>query len=147
MNILESAQELNEKQISFTPDAKKELESLCSAVSEILTLSYNAYVGGDLEAASRIEPLEQVIDDLKDKLRDSHIRRLKKQDCTIEAGFVWIDLLTNLERTADHCSNIGLCALDTAQNNMNVHQSQATMTRNNPVFEAQYAHYSKKYRV
>ncbi len=147
VNILESAQELHEKQISFTPDAKKEMDSLCSAVSEILTLSYNAYVSGDLDAAKHIEPLEQVIDELKDKLRDSHIRRLKKQDCTIEAGFVWIDLLTNLERTADHCSNIGLCVLDTAQNNMNVHESQAIMTRNNPVFQAQYDHYSRKYRV
>lgn len=147
VNILESAQELHEKQISFTPDAKKEMDTLCSAVSEILTLSYNAYVGGNLEDAEHIEPLEQVIDELKEKLRDSHIRRLKHQTCTIEAGFVWIDLLTNLERTADHCSNIGLCVLDTAQNNMNAHQSQALITRNNPVFEAQYANYSKIYRV
>ncbi len=147
VNILESAQELHEKQISFTPDAKKEMDTLCSAVSEILTLSYNAYVGGNLEDAEHIEPLEQVIDELKEKLRDSHIRRLKQQTCTIEAGFVWIDLLTNLERTADHCSNIGLCVLDTAQNNMNAHQSQALITRNNPVFEEQYANYSKIYRV
>ena len=123
INVLESAEELKEKDMQFTPDAVKELEVLCGAVSEILTLSYMAFINNDLKSARDVEPLEQVIDGLKAKLRDGHIKRLKNGTCSIEAGFVWADLITNLERTADHCSNIAACVIDASENNMNVHQS------------------------
>lgn len=147
INILESAEELKGKDMQFTPDAKKELEVLCSAVSEILTLSYMAFVNNDLEYARDVEPLEQVIDGLKKKLRDGHIKRLKDGTCSIEAGFVWADLITNLERTADHCSNIAACVIDAAENNMNVHQSVRNMKTNNSYFESKYSYYSEKYAI
>ena len=145
VNILESAEELTKKDIHFTAGAQKELDTLCSAVSEILTLSFRAFVNTDLQAARDVEPLEQVIDGLKAKSRDGHIKRLKNGECSIEAGFVWADLLTNLERTSDHCSNIAVCVIDATQHNMNVHQSLRTMKREDPYFEKRYLEYAKKY--
>ena len=147
VNILESAEELNEKGIVFTPDAKKELDNLCDAVSEILTLAYTAFINNDLAAAKCIEPLEQVIDGLRKKMRDGHIKRLKDGECTIEAGFVWVDLLTNLERTSDHCSNIAVCVLDANENNMNMHESLRLMKKDNAEFDAKFEEYAKKYAI
>ena len=147
INIVESAEELKEKEIVFTADAKKEMETLCSAVSEILTLSYKAFINNDFDAARDVEPLEQVIDDLKTSLRNGHIRRLKDGACSIEAGFVWADLITNLERTSDHCSNVAACVIDAAANNMNVHQSVRDMKENNDEFDKKYSYYSEKYSI
>ena len=147
INILESAEELRDKNMEFTPDAKKELETLCSAVSEILTLSYNAFVNNDLHSARDIEPLEQVIDGLKEKLRNGHINRLKQGMCSIEAGFVWADLIANLERTSDHCSNIAACVIDASENNMNVHQSIRDMKYNSEYFRTKFAYYTEKYSI
>ncbi len=147
VNVIESAEELIEKDMQLTPDAKKELEVLCSAVSEILSLSYKAFVDNNLQNARDIEPLEQVIDGLKSKLRNSHIMRLKQGECSIEVGFVWSDLITNLERTADHCSNIAACVIDASENNMNVHQSVRDMKENNDYFNSKFAYYKEKYAV
>ena len=147
INVLESAEELKEKDMQFTPDAVKELDVLCSAVSEILTLSYMAFINNDLKSARDVEPLEQVIDGLKAKLRDGHIKRLKNGTCSIEAGFVWADLITNLERTADHCSNIAACVIDASENNMNVHQSVRDMKVNNTYFSSKYSYYTEKYAI
>ena len=147
VNVLESVEELVEKEIKFTEDAKKELDTLCGAVSEILTLSYKAFVENDLEAARNIEPLEQVVDGLKSKLRDGHIKRLKNGDCSIEAGFVWADLITNLERTSDHCSNIAVCIIDASENNMNIHQSLQNIKSDHSYFDEKYEEYAKKYAI
>ncbi|MBQ8764303.1 MAG: Na/Pi cotransporter family protein [Clostridia bacterium] len=147
VNLLESSEELIEKDIDFTTDAKKELEVLCSAVSEILTLSYTAFVNGDMQCARDVEPLEQVIDGLKTKLRNGHIKRLKNGECSIEMGFVWSDLITNLERTADHCSNIAACVIDASENNMNVHQAVRDMKENNDYFNSKFAYYTEKYSL
>ena len=147
INVLESAEELKEKEMMFTTDAKKELETLCGAVSEILTMSYMAFINNDLNLARDVEPLEQVIDGLKAKLRNGHIVRLKDGTCSIEAGFVWADLITNLERTADHCSNIAACVIDASENNMNVHKSVRDMKANNEYFNTKYAEYNEKYSI
>lgn len=147
INVLESAEELKEKDMQFTPDAIKELEVLCGAVSEILTVSYMAFINNDTKSARDVEPLEQVIDGLKAKLRDGHIKRLKNGTCSIEAGFVWADLITNLERTADHCSNIAACVIDATENNMNVHQSVRDMKVNNTYFSSKYSYYTEKYSI
>ncbi len=144
VNILESAEELRDKEIKFTNDAQKELENLCGAVSEILTLSYTAFVKNDVQLARDIEPLEQVIDRLKEKMRNGHINRLKNGECSIEVGFVWSDLLTNLERTADHCSNIAVCIIDSAENNMNIHESLRNIKEGTD-FDAKYIQYAQKY--
>lgn len=144
INLLESADELAEKKIEFSANARKEMETMCQALREILQLSKQAFVENDLEAANKIEPLEQVIDDLKDHLRNQHILRLKDGTCTVEAGFIWADILTDLERVADHCSNIAACVIDTAHNNMNLHMSVREMKEGSG-FETLYSFYSKKY--
>lgn len=114
VNIIESAEEMNAKDIVFTPAAKEELGILTNAVIEIVTLAQKAFHSNELEAALKIEPLEQVIDDLKEELRSSHIKRLQQNECSVEAGFVWSDLLNNLERVSDHCSNIAGCIIESA---------------------------------
>lgn len=146
INLLESADELAEKKIEFSANARKEMETMCQALREILQLSKQAFVENDLEAANKIEPLEQVIDDLKDHLRNQHILRLKDGTCTVEAGFIWADILTDLERVADHCSNIAACVIDTAHNNMNLHMSVREMKEGSD-FENLYSVYSKKYEL
>lgn len=147
VNVLESAEELRDKDIKLTTDAAKELETLCSAVSEILTISYKAFIRNDLSLARDVEPLEQVIDGLKTKLRNCHIARLKNGECSIEAGFVWADLITNLERTADHCSNIAVCVLDSSEHNMNIHESLKIMKHDSKYFNEKYKYYNEKYAI
>ncbi len=147
VNILESVEELSEKRIELTDSAKAELKVLCGAVNEILDLAKGAFAERNLAAALQVEPLEQVIDRLKSKLRDSHIVRLKDGECTIEAGFIWSDLLTNLERTADHCSNIAVCVIDSFQDNMNLHESLKEIKQNSPEFNKNYLAYAEKYSI
>ena len=147
VNILESAEEMHSKDIAFTASAKHELDTICGAVSEVLDLAYTAFVRDDLKAAKRVEPLEQVIDGLKRSLRDRHIARLKQGECSIEAGFVWADLLNNLERTADHCSNIAVCTIDAAEHIMNLHESLRELTTNNAEYDRMYQAYTKQYQI
>lgn len=147
VNILESAEEMHSKDIAFTASAKHELDTICGAVSEVLDLAYTAFVRDDLKAAKRVEPLEQVIDGLKRSLRDRHIARLKQGECSIEAGFVWADLLNNLERTADHCSNIAVCTIDAAEHSMNLHESLRELTTNNAEYDRMYQAYTKQYQI
>ncbi|MBR3865659.1 MAG: Na/Pi cotransporter family protein, partial [Clostridia bacterium] len=113
VNILESAEEMREKGIVFSDSAKAEMDSLCAATTEIVTLSYSSFVENNAEQANLVEPLEQVIDRMKELLRTRHIDRLRVGECGIEAGFVWSDLITNMERVSDHCSNIAGCVMDT----------------------------------
>ena len=145
VNIIESCEELREKNIEFSDDAKAEIGVLTSAISEILGLSLDAFSNNDLSLARKIEPLEQVIDGLKEQLRTRHILRLQQGNCTIAAGFVWSDILTNLERTADHCSNIAACIIDTANDNLNLHESVREMKADEGDFKELYLSYSQKY--
>ncbi len=147
VNVLESAEEMSEKNMIFSEKALGELDCLCKAVSENLTLTCDAFLNNDIEKAKFIEPLEQVIDGLRAKMRNSHITRLKAGECSIEAGFVWADLITNLERTADHCSNIALCIIDSAAHNMNLHESLKTLKVNNAEFDKMFKTYSDKYFI
>lgn len=146
VNILESAEELKEKKILFTSGAQKELQTLCAAVQEICELATESYLKNDLITALEVEPLEQVIDGLKSHLRNQHIVRLKGGECTIEAGFVWADLITNLERTADHCSNIAVCVMDAAHHNMNQHEMMIRL-KGDEHFKEQCEKYAKKYAL
>lgn len=145
VNILESAEELRDKEISFTEEAGKDMTSLTAAVKEILDLAKDAFTNNDIEAARRVEPLEQVIDKLILKLHDGHVKRLKDGECSIEAGFILNDLTTNFERVADHCSNIAIRVIDASENNMNIHESLRDIKQNDPYFEEQYAIYKQKY--
>ncbi|MCI9067247.1 MAG: Na/Pi cotransporter family protein [Lachnospiraceae bacterium] len=145
VNLLESAQELKGKGLVFTREAQAEYGLLSAAVEEILGLSLRAFLENDLEAARRVEPLEQVIDLLKEKFRSSHILRLQDGSCSIEAGFVWSDILTNLERTADHCSNIAGCVTDITERNMNLHESLRDFRDGNAEFHERFEEYRRKY--
>ncbi len=147
VNILESVEELKEKKIEFSDDAKKELDVLLNAVSEILDITLGAFNKDDEEAVYNVEPLEQVIDGLKSMLRDRHIVRLADGECTVEAGFIWGDLLTNLERTSDHCSNIATCLIDASHHNMNAHEYKQSLIDNNPMFDEKFKLYGEKYKL
>ena len=98
-------------------------------------------------AAASVEPLEQVIDHLKTTLRNRHITRQKMGDCSMEAGFIWVDLLTDMERISDHCSNIALSILDAHAHNMNAHQSVRSIRKGNPAFYERLDDYSRKYTL
>ena len=146
VNILESAEELKEKKIEFSQNALHEIGTMCNATQEILELSKDAFINNNLDIAQKIEPLEQLIDEMRDHLRNQHILRLKDGTCTVEAGFIWADLLTNLERIADHCSNIAACIIDSSNNNMNLHESVNKM-KNEKEFEIVYNSYAEKYKI
>ncbi len=147
INVLESAEELNEKKLELTPHAREEMRTLCAAVREILDIAQTSFTENDFALAYNVEPLEEVIDRMKDTLRDNHIRRLQKGKCSVEAGFIWNDLLTNLERVSDHCSNIAVCVIDAHENNMNVHSSLKKIKRGNAEYENRIDEYSVKYKL
>ncbi len=147
VNVLEAAEEFRDKEICLTPAATAEISVLVSAVREVVRLSLEAFIGNDLRAAYRVEPLEQVIDDLKEQMRARHILRLQQGECTIEAGFVLSDLLTNLERVSDHCSNIAGCVLDMAHNDMNLHESLNATRTGDIEYAREYEGYSLKYKI
>lgn len=141
VNLVEAGKELFEKQTEFSDSAKTELSHMTDAVKEMLTLSLHAFVEGNRESAALAEPLEQVVDDLKESCRTSHIRRLQKGSCSIESGFVWLDVLTDLERTADHCANIAASVLDRGD----VHGVAHIRRSETDWFRNQYAAYAKRY--
>ena len=147
VNILESAEELHAKKIALPPDAQQELSTMERAVQEITTLSITAFQTGDLTAASRVEPLEQVIDTLKGQLRTRQIARLQKGACSLETGFIWTDLLTNFERVADHCSNIAGCVLETQHRSLDLHEYLDGIKQSAPEFRREYEAYSRKYAL
>lgn len=147
VNILESAEELKNKGISFSPAARQEYQIMSAAVQEVTGLAYTAFVTGDIGAARRIEPLEQVIDDLKEELRTRHIRRMQQGTCGIEAGFIWSDLLTDLERVSDHCSNIACCIVEGIDHNLHRHEVLQSIRVNSASFDADYAAFREKYAL
>lgn len=146
VNILESAEEMSVKEIKFTPEAQKEMDILTSAVVEITELTYRSYIENDLALAAKVEPLEQVIDKLKEKLRASHIDRLQKGCCSIEAGFIWSDLLNNLERVSDHCSNIASCIVEISHDSLDLHEYLHTM-HHSEEYTQMYTEYANKYSL
>lgn len=147
VNILESAEEIVNKNVEFSEDAVDEYRTICAAVTEILNLSFSAFSEEDIEAARKTEPLEEVIDMLKEDLRTRHFLRLQRGECSVAAGFVWSDLLTNLERVSDHCSNISGCVLDSAGNTMNIHENQRVLKNTNEEYKQEYIFFQHKYRL
>ncbi len=147
LNLAESAQELYDKKLTLSDAAKHELTVINAAVSEIVEKSFLAFRSNDLALACEVEPLEQVIDDLKEKLRIHHILRLQQGSCSIETGFVWSDLLTALERVGDHCSNIAGAVIDQSHHDRNTHESLRSARTANKHFDQQYADYAKKYSL
>ena len=147
VNIIESAEELKEKGVSFTPPAQKELQTMLDAVGEIVDLTSRAFLQDDLALARQVEPLEQVIDKLKDELRTNHIARLQRGECSLAAGFVLSDLLTNLERVSDHCSNIAGCLLDMKNERIDLHKYLGDVKSGSNEFLLQYNAFEEKYKL
>ncbi|MBO4962344.1 MAG: Na/Pi cotransporter family protein [Clostridia bacterium] len=122
LNVLEAAEELKEKDLAFSASAKEELKVITRALKTILDMTMQAFTNNDLALAEDIEPLEEVIDRLKEQMRARHVVRMQQQKCSIEVGFVWVDLLTSLERVSDHCSNIGIGIIDNYRSRVNSHE-------------------------
>ena len=148
VNIAESVEELRDKKISFSDEANRELAVLRASVEEILKITYDAFIANDVNMAVNIEPLEQVVDDIRDKIKRGHILRLQKSECTIEHGFILSDLLTNFERVADHCSNIGGCVIEiSAFDALDMHKYLASVKHGSEKYDEAYKTYSEKYSI
>ena len=147
VNILTSAEEMTRKGLTFSASAKNELATVTAAIREILSLSLKAFERHDTAIASQVEPLEQVIDTLKEQMRTRHILRMQQGQCSIEAGFVLSDLLTDLERTSDHCSNIAGSVIDMSQHNLNIHETLRSGKLNNEEYDRRFREYARKYAV
>ena len=147
VNVLEAAEEMRRKGITFSPAAQEEYAVIADAVREVTVLAYDAYVSGDLSAAEKVEPLEQVIDDLKEELRTRHIRRMQQGTCGIEAGFIWSDLLNDLERVSDHCSNIACCMIEGIDRSLRRHEVLQSIRGSGEAFDQTYRFFRGKYML
>lgn len=147
VNILESAEELRNNNFTLSEDSLKEYEILMGAVSEVLNLSKNAFKEKSTDLAYKVEPLEQVIDELKEQLRTTQILRMKTLECSTEIGFIWSDLLTNLERVSDHCSNIAGCIIDNEKHTLNVHETLKQVKTDSKQYFRDYNEFSQKYCI
>ena len=148
VNIVESAEEMHDKKIEFSSQAQHEITVLRGAVDEILSIAYEAFIGDDVDRAGDVEPLEQQIDELRDKIKLNHILRLQKSECSIEHGFVLSDLLTNFERVADHCSNIAGCVIEiSAFDALDMHKYLAQIREGSEGFDDKFAEYQRKYSI
>lgn len=148
VNLARAAKEIYEKGMTFSENAQREIKTITSAVCEILSITTEALINDDIELAKRVEPLEQIIDRLRGKIKAGHIRRLQEGRCTVEQGFVLSDLLHDCERVSDHCSNIAVCILEIANNSFETHEylSHVKNDGENEFFE-RYAEYKEKYKI
>ena len=148
VSIARSAKEMHEKQLSFSEHAKKEMDVLCAAVSELLHHTADMLETRDTKAATRIEPLEEVVDDLSDQMKLHHVERLRSGRCTIEMGFILNDLTNSLERIADHCSNVGVSILEQQDDSVGRHEMLREMKDGSDSgFTEIYREYKEKYRL
>lgn len=148
INLSEVAKEIHQKKISFSDDAHNELNVMIRAVTDVLTQTITAFETNNLQLCRQIEPLEEVVDTLRKELKDRHIRRLQKGHCTTELGFIFTDLLTNLERVSDHCSNIAVCLLQVTEDSFEPHNymHEVKYTDDNS-FHTAYEQVRKKYQL
>ncbi|MFY9378929.1 MAG: Na/Pi cotransporter family protein [Acutalibacteraceae bacterium] len=148
VNIMKVSKEINDKEISFSKEAADDLNVMHSAVKEIINIAFDAFLKDDVGLAKRVEPLEQVVNKLKSKLKARHIERLRKGGCTTEIGFIFSDLITNYERIADHCSNIALCLIQVQQDNFDTHEYiKELKSSDDEVFAAEYKEFYEKYSL
>ncbi len=152
VNLAKAVDEMNDKKLEFSPKAKEDLGIMFKAVSEILDITLEGIVTDDESVAVRVEPLEQVIDTLKADIKKGHIQRLQKEECTIEMGFILSDVITNLERVSDHCSNIAGCIIELSHNNgLSMHEFLHSVKDGSDAssaeFNSLYKSYLEKYHV
>ena len=143
LNVAEAAQEIHQKGITFSGDARHELSVLTDALREILHNAIRAFIMEDLELAKRVEPLEELIDALCDEMKLHHVDRLQKGVCTLSQGFVFNDLLTNYERVADHCSNIAVAMIELEADSFDTHEYLSSVKA---MKSAAYERYYEEYR-
>lgn len=144
VNLAESAQEIYEKQIFFSEECQNEIEVISEAICENIDKAFEAYINDDLALAHKIEPLEEVVDNLSAELKNRHIERLQNGICTIEFGYVYQDILTNLERISDHCSNIAGCLIEIDEKT-NIHAYLHELKENDETFRREYRYFSENY--
>ena len=148
INIKESAEEKFTKGLQFSEKAAMELEIFGSAIQEIVDITVSMFKNDDLNMASRVEPLEEIIDDLSVDMKTRHVTRLRKGTCTIELGFVLQDLTTNFERVADHCSNIALYVLQENEEHIDAHEFMENIKKSGDIaFERQKMYYRNRYKL
>ena len=147
VGIAVSAEEISEKRLAFSDEAKSELKVIIDATSECLDLALGAFLYNDLGSAATVEPLEQVIDKLREDIQARHIERLKAGECTIELGFVLTDLITSLERISDHCSNIAGCILEMSHDDLKLHESLHNLRHSGEGYDKLYEEFSKRYAL
>ena len=149
LNLAESAQELHDKGLSFSESAKDDIRVLSEAVLDILANADRAFVNEETTSASNVEPLEEVIDEITVLMRQRHIERLKNGDCSIELGFILADMLTNMERISDHCSNLAIYVIQMLdKNSLESHEYLDTLERNKTVeFINNYKWYKREYQL
>lgn len=148
LNIAESAAEIHDKRLDFSDDATRELATISAAVREIVRLTVKAFTENDLALASRVEPLEEVIDQLCDKAKHHHVERLQNGSCTIKQGFVFNDLLTGIERVGDHCSNIALAMLELEEDEFDTHEGQRRLKDDDPqAFQEAFEDYAARFAL
>ncbi len=148
VNVLGVAEEIYRKNIVFSEEAQHEIVVLTSAVNDIIALTAKVLINDDLELAKQIEPFEEIIDRLKKKMKNNHVQRLQKSECTIEMGFVFADLLANCERASDHCSNIAVCLLEIANDSFETHEYLNHIKNDgDKQFEENYKKYKMRYHL
>ncbi|MBS6398238.1 MAG: Na/Pi cotransporter family protein [Clostridiales bacterium] len=148
VNIVETAQELHQKNTGFSRKAQEEIRVLSKALLEIVESSYELFAEENYEKAAKIEPLEETIDYLSKQLKKRHVERLRTGECTIELGFALSDLTTNVERISDHCSNIAIALIQSRTDGYEAHEYTAELRReNNPKFKTEYEAYRDKYML
>jgi len=148
VNIVESAEEIKDKEIAFSKYATAELKTLRGAIDEILDVTLDSYVNADYNKASLVEPLEQVVDYLRDQIKLRHTIRLQKSLCSIELGFILSDILTNLERVSDHCSNVAGCMIEMSRHEtLDIHNYLHGVREEGQEYKARYAEYMDKYAL
>ena len=147
-NVADVCQEIDEKKIEFSKSASHELQVLEGAVTEILAISIEAFTGGNLQLAARVEPLEEIIDGLCDEMKSHHVDRLQSGSCTLNLGFVFNDLLTNYERVADHCSNIAVAVIEVESDSFDTHEYlNSVKAVKDASFARFYDEYKQKYSI
>ena len=147
VNIVESAEEMNDKKISFSEQATKEMRVMRSAIEEILDITERCFVENDTKLAVEVEPIEEVVDELRDKIKLNHVIRLQKNECTIEHGFVLSDLLNNFERVSDHCSNVAGCVIEMAKEGTLDMHKYTEETIESVEYKQKVVYYQQKYSI
>ena len=146
LNVAERAEEIYEKKIRFSDKGLREMENLTSAITRIVSLTIDSFLGDDAETAYQVEPLEQIIDRICRKMREKHTARLQKGKCTIIGGYVFNDLISDFERVSDHCSNIAIVLVELVDNALDVHEmSEAMHQEHVHHFEEYYAEFATEY--